>query len=191
VSLAMGAVFLSQAAAQKQSSVTPVSGESWIIHLRRPLEETSMGKTGLLGPATLELSDAEQKKTRTPRRGLASGNQSTIVQGADLYRLNCRACHGEFGLGASPEINSVIDATRATYAPFTLERLSKRGMETTRTQANELANQAKGALLERLHNGGVDMPPFPQLSESEARAIFAYLRQPANIPRRGGATNPR
>jgi mono/diheme cytochrome c family protein len=181
----MGALFVSHAAAQNQTSVTPVSGESWITHLRRPLEETSMGKTGLLGPATLETSDADQNKTRSARLRLASGNQSTILQGVDLYRLNCRACHGEFGLGASPEINSVIDAARATYAPFTRERLRKLGLETTRKQANELANQAKGALLERLHNGGVDMPPFPQLSEPEARAIFAYLRHLADIPAAG------
>ena len=31
--------------------VTPVSGESWLVHLNRSFNETSMGKTGHLGPA--------------------------------------------------------------------------------------------------------------------------------------------
>lgn len=142
-----------------------------------------MGRTGLLGPVTPLPAPLAAKSSTNARRLAYSGiTQSTTLQGADLYRLNCRACHGESGLGAPPEINSVIDATRATYAPFTMDRLRSVGMETSHAQANELASQAKGALLERLHNGGVDMPPFPHLSELEARAIFVYLRQLAKIP---------
>ena len=186
VSLAIATMLIGGAVAQSQVSVTPATGESWISHLHRPLEETSMGRTGLLGPATfLPTPVAEKSSTSIRRLAYSARKQSATLQGADLYRLNCRGCHGESGLGAAPEISSVIDATRATYAPFTLDRLRRLGMETTRTEANELANQAKGALLERLHHGGVDMPPFPQLSEPEARAIFAYLRQLAEIPGAG------
>ena len=184
VSFVLGVVWIGQAAAQKAVPVTPPTGESWISHLRRALADTSMGKTGLLGPATLvpEPVTARQSTTKARRPVFGAVKESVAVQGADLYRMNCRACHGEFGLGAPPEINSVIDAARATYAPFTRERLRRLGMETSRTQANELAHQAKGALLERLHTGGVDMPSFPQLSDQEARAIFGYLRQLAEIP---------
>lgn len=183
VSLVMSVVWIGQATAQKAVTVTPATGESWTSHLHRALADTSMGKTGLLGPATLvpEPASARQSTTRAQRL-VFQAKESVALQGADLYRMNCRACHGEFGLGAPPEINSVIDAARATYAPFTLDRVRRLGMETTPKQANELASQAKGALLERLHNGGVDMPPFPQLSEQEARAIFGYLRQLAEVP---------
>jgi mono/diheme cytochrome c family protein len=184
VSLLMTTALLGQVAAQTQAPVTPVSGESWLSHLHRPLAQTSMGKTGRLGPATLGRVAAEQ--TTIERLGYESAKQSAIVQGADLYRLNCRGCHGEFGLGAPPEINSVIGATRATSASLTMARMKERGLETSRAQANELANQARGTLLERLHKGGVDMPPFPHLSEAEIRAIFGYLRQLAEIP---GAEN--
>jgi mono/diheme cytochrome c family protein len=45
-----------------------------------------------------------------------------------------------------------------------------------------MANQAKGSLLDRLHKGGTDMPPFPHLSDPEVLAIFSYLRQLAGIP---------
>ena len=45
-----------------------------------------------------------------------------------------------------------------------------------------LATQSNTALLDRFHKGGQDMPPFPQLSEPEIRALLAYLRQLAGIP---------
>ena len=51
------------------------------------------------------------------------------------------------------------------------------GMDMSRADAAELANQSKAALLQRLHKGGTDMPPFPHLSEPEVRAILSYLKQ--------------
>jgi mono/diheme cytochrome c family protein len=187
VSLLMTTALFGQAAAQTPDPVTPVSGESWLSHLHRPLEQTSMGKTVRLGPATIMLGRlAAEQSSAIGRLGYESAKQSLMVQGADLYRLNCRGCHGELGMGAPPEINSVIGATRATSASLTMARMKERGLETSRAQAIELANQAKGTLLERLHKGGVDMPPFPHLSEAEIRAIFSYLRQLAEIP---GAEN--
>ena len=181
LSLLLAASVLSHAAAQKQVSVTRVEGESWLHHLHRALDETSMGKTGRLGPPTLAPVAAREEGESVRPRSFKAGH-SLNLQGADLYRLNCRECHGELGLGAPPEINPVIGPTLATYAPFTLARLNKLGMETSRAEAATLANQAKGALLERLHAGGVDMPPFPHLSGAEVRAIFGYLRQLAEIP---------
>jgi len=182
VSLLLATVLLGDAIAQKQPVVTPVTGESWLSHLRRALEQSSMGHTGRLGPATIVLGRLAAENASLQRLELDGGNQAVSLQGADLYRLNCRACHGEFGLGAPPEINSVIGATRATSASLTMARMKDRGLDTSPAQANELANQAKATLLERLHKGGVDMPPFPHLSEPEIRAIFAYLRQLAEIP---------
>lgn len=40
-----------QTVATKDIPVTAVTGESWLNHLRRNFDETSMGKTGRLGPA--------------------------------------------------------------------------------------------------------------------------------------------
>lgn len=182
VSLLAVSILIGQATAQKQVSVTPVTGESWLNHLHRKLEETSMGKTVRLGPPTLVPVRVNEGNAAVQNPGPRSVNESVTLHGADVYRLNCRGCHGEFGLGAPPEISSIVDASRATYAPYTMARLNKLGMETSRAQANELANQAKGALLERIHKGGVDMPPFPHLSDAEALAIFGYLRQLADIP---------
>ena len=41
---------LGQPIESKDDSVTAVEGESWIHHLHRPFDETSMGKTWDLGP---------------------------------------------------------------------------------------------------------------------------------------------
>ena len=42
---------LGQSAGTKDSTVTPVSGESWLSHLHRPFDGTSMGKTWDMGPS--------------------------------------------------------------------------------------------------------------------------------------------
>jgi mono/diheme cytochrome c family protein len=63
-----------------------------------------------------------------------------------------------------------------------MERMKKLGMSISRAEAAELASQSKTALMQRLHEGGTDMPPFPHLSEPEVRAIFAYLKQLAAVP---------
>ena len=184
VSFVLATALIGQAAAQKEVPVTPVTGESWLSHLHRALENTSMGKTVHLGPPTTVpmRAIAEQNAARFQSLALGAAKSSVIVHGADLYRLNCQGCHGEFGLGAPPEINSVIEPTRATSASLIMTRMKQRGLDTSWSQASEMANQAKGSLLDRLHKGGTDMPPFPHLSEPEVRAIFSYLRQLAEIP---------
>ncbi|MBZ5688265.1 MAG: c-type cytochrome [Acidobacteriia bacterium] len=139
-----------------------------------------MGKTGRLGPPT---STGDEGTTGWQLRPAVDSTKRTVIlHGADLYRLNCRGCHGEFGLGVPPEINSVINPTRSTSTQLVMERMKNLGMDMSRADAAQLANQSKAALLQRLHQGGTDMPPFPHLSEPEVHAIVAYLKQLAEIP---------
>jgi mono/diheme cytochrome c family protein len=63
-----------------------------------------------------------------------------------------------------------------------MARMKKAGMNMSRANATLLAKQSNTALLDRFHKGGQDMPPFPQLSEPEIRALTAYLRQLAGVP---------
>lgn len=163
-------------------AITAVSGESWLIHLNRSFGDTSMGKTGRLGPppGAGENSSLLRAPVSTPSpRGVVT------LHGSDLYRLNCRGCHEESGLGAPPEINSVINPVRATSVPLVLERMKNAGMDISYADAAKLAQQSKAALLERLHKGGENMPAFPHLSEAEIRPLLAYLKQLSNVPGAG------
>jgi mono/diheme cytochrome c family protein len=163
----------------ENSGPTAVAGESWLNHLHRTFDETSMGKTGHLGPPS---AMAGEEFTRW-QMGLApeAANESVTLHGSDLYRMNCRGCHGEAGLGAPPEINSVINPVRATSGDAVMERMKMAGMDISRTEAAKLAQQSKAMLLERLHHGGQDMPAFPHLREAEVNSLLAYLRQLAGV----------
>jgi mono/diheme cytochrome c family protein len=163
------------------SRVTPVSGESWLVRLNRSFGDSSMGKTGRLGPGPHE--DAGTQQTQGP---IFSSRDGVFLHGSDLYRLNCQGCHGESGQGAPPEINSVINPVRATSVPLVLARMKSTGMDISYADASKLAQQSKAALLERLHKGGENMPAFPQLSDAEITALLAYLAHLADVPGAGG-----
>jgi mono/diheme cytochrome c family protein len=161
----------------ERNEITAVSSESWLAHLHRAFDETSMGKTGRLGPP--ELTGISQKATDPPP---AENSETLLLSGSDLYRLNCRGCHGEFGAGAPPEINSVINPVRASSAALVMERMKNAGATMSRAEATKLADQSKAILLQRFHNGGQDMPAFPQLSEADIRVLLGYLKQLADVP---------
>jgi cytochrome c5 len=163
--------------------VTSVSGESWLAHLHRSFDETSMGKSsGAYGPAAPMPSEWPLPIPALQLSNKFTG-QNTILYGSDLYRFKCQGCHGASGTGAPPEINSVIDPVRATSASMYIERMKKVGMDVTSKEATPLAKQANVMLLGRLHKGGTDMPsPNPNLTDAEVRSLFAYLRQLAGIP---------
>jgi mono/diheme cytochrome c family protein len=161
--------------------VTPVAGESWLKHIGRPFETTSMGKTWRLGPITpLEPGGAvDIWQLSLPERI----SQTKTLSGSDIYRLNCRSCHRESGTGFMPEINSLIDPVRATSSALIMQRMKNVGMTMSRKQARELAGQAEAALLQRIHSGGQEMPAFAYLSEAEVQLLIPYLGQLAGIPR--------
>jgi mono/diheme cytochrome c family protein len=167
------------------AAVTAVAGESWLHHLHRSFDDTSMGKTWRLGPADLSIDQAagfSRLSTQSDSTIKASETHFRTLHGSDLYRMNCQGCHGESGLGAPPEIASLIDPVRATSAVMIDQRMKKIGLAMSRRQTAEMANQSKAALLSRLHEGGTDMPSFAHLSEAEIRSLMAYLQQLAGFP---------
>jgi mono/diheme cytochrome c family protein len=170
---------LAQVPVKPDNQVTAVHGESWIKHLHRKFDTTSMGRTWSLGPPPA----APGQTPAFWQLNLSSSysTQTVTLHGLDVYRLNCRGCHQETGLGAPPEIHSVIDPVRATSVEAIMARMKKIGMDMTAADAKALAVQGNAALLERLHNGGHDMPPFPQLRPAEIRALIPYLKQLASI----------
>jgi mono/diheme cytochrome c family protein len=180
VMLVLASSLFAQTAGNQATKVTAVAGESWLSHLHRTFDETSMGKTGRLGPAELE-SQGQSSGRLEPVSSRPAG-QTVTLHGVDLYRMNCRGCHGEAGLGAPPEINSVINPVRAGSTALVMERMKKTGMSMSYAEASTLAKQSQNAVIERLHKGGKDMPPFSHLSETEIHSLLAYLKQLADVP---------
>jgi mono/diheme cytochrome c family protein len=164
----------------KDAAVTPVAGESWLKHLHKSFDETSMGKTWDVGPSAPMTGQEAAPWQPELTRGFATN--IVTLHGSDLYRLNCQGCHGASGAGTPPEINSVINPVRATSVAVIMERTKKTGQEMSRADAAALANQASVLLLDRFHRGGQSMPPFPHLSEAEIRSIVAYLEQLSEVP---------
>jgi mono/diheme cytochrome c family protein len=177
--LALASSLLAQTAGGPDISVTAVRGESWINHLHKSFIETSMGKTWDLGPAPPEPGDLPSAWQLDLTNGYAS--QILTLHGSDLYRLNCRGCHGELGLGAPPEINAVTGPVRATSVAATMERMKLAGREMSRSDVSAIAKESKSLLLERLHMGGLHMPP-PTLSDTEIRSLVAYLELLSDVP---------
>jgi len=160
-------------------AVTSVTGPSWLKHLNRRFDQTSMGRSSWqLGPK----SDSDSAGAMSALPPHTAANQPVALSGSDLYRMNCQGCHGPAGQGAPPEINSVINPVRATSAQLTLQRMKNVGMEMTASDASKMAREANAALLQRLHNGGENMPAFAYLSEAEIRALIGYLKQLADVP---------
>ena len=170
---------LSQTLGSKDVSVTPVQGESWLNHLHRQFNESSMGRTWELGPAP----PAPGREAPHWQLNLSASFNAIDVSlhGSDLYRLNCQGCHQESGLGAPPEINSIIDPVRASSAAAITARMKAAGREVDRAMVTELAKQSYVLLITRLHEGGKDMPR-PSLNEVEIRAVLAYIEQLSSVP---------
>src|ERR1700688_35786 len=171
----------SQTAENSESTVTvtAVAGESWIQHLHKPFNETSMARTWNLGPAPPRPGEEgpSWQLELTPRYAA----RAVTLHGSDLYRLSCQGCHGEAGHGAPHEINSIIGPVQATSVEGTMERMKKAGREMSRSDVTAVAKESKVLLLQRLHAGGEHMPP-PTLSEAEIRALIPYLRQLSDVP---------
>jgi len=174
---------LAQTAGTPDISVTAVQGESWISHLHKPFNETSMGKTWDLGPPPPEPGEIPPTWQLELTNGYAS--QILTLHGSDLYRLNCRGCHGELGHGNPPEINAVTGPVQATSVRATLERMKLAGREMSLSDVSSVAKESKILLLQRLHMGGLHMPP-PTLSDAEIRSLIAYLELLSDVP---GAAN--
>ena len=168
-----------QELARKDVSVTPVEGESWLEHLHRPLDQSSMGRTGQLGPAPARpgQDNPQWQLNLSP----AFYSATALLHGSDIYRMSCQGCHQESGQGTPPEINSILDPVRATSVAAVTARMKAAGREADRAMITELAKQSSVLLLQRLHQGGTNMPA-PNLNEAEVRAVLAYIEQLSGVP---------
>ena len=166
------------------SRVSPVSGESWVRHLRLSLDHTTLGGTGNWG-APVESSGAAARPA-VPE----SLDAPFQVTGKDLYRLSCQSCHREDGSGAPPEILPVTSLARATSAAFFRQKMKERGLPVDEAQLAKNAADAEASLRNRIRNGGEKMPPFPQLDREETESLVAYVKELSGVPGPGPERPP-
>lgn len=157
--------------------VTPVAGPSWLTHLGIPLGRTSLGQgAGRYGPGP--------DQNRPPRHESLGVRRTIEINGADLYRLNCQACHSEEGTGRPPEIRSVLGPVQGASLALVRKRLQQQHSPSADKAARAEAGRARADVLTRMHEGGRRMPPRDYLQEADMRMLFAYLTQLAGAPDR-------
>lgn len=154
-------------AAPNDTTVTPVTGDSWLTRLGVTLSKTSLGRgPGRYGPA--------DKAPTPPASALAVPPQVTLT-GADLYRLNCQACHGQEGRGAPPEITSAVDPVRGVPLAVLREQMKAQHQPPGEAEARAKPARVRADILRRMHSGGQRMPSREHLTDGELDLVFGYL----------------
>ena len=164
------------AAQPADSIVTPVVGPSWLNHLKLNFSDSSLGRgAGRYGPTPTE------PQTVTPGSTSFVAGQSNVITGADLYRLNCQACHRAEGTGSPPEIKSLLSLVQGSSLELVRGQLhSENKAEAARIR--QQVTQARSELYRRIREGGQRMPPFAHLQEADIDVLYAYLTELAHTP---------
>ena len=159
-------------------TVTPVDGPSWVGHLGLSFGMTAMGRMGTKAPPPTV--------TYQPRWNVLAGSESLarpfVLSGSDLYRLDCESCHQPDGRGSPPEVNSLVDAVRATSPALMEQRLKMLRSPVDQSLVRQMTTAATAAIRTRLQKGGKKMPPFDHLEGPEVDALVAYLEELAGVP---------
>jgi mono/diheme cytochrome c family protein len=185
-------------------TVTPVVGPSWLKHLGvHDLDRTAMGQMGGNQPplSSERVEPNLLAGNNSPRKSLNSiidkilsvfrkntkessrlMDESFVLTGADLYRLNCQSCHGPGGVGAPPEVTSLVGPVQGTSPSMIEERMRRIGRPISSAMAHDLAAGADSTIRERFQNGGERMPPFRHLRGDEVDALMMYLKELSGVP---------
>jgi mono/diheme cytochrome c family protein len=158
----------------QDQSVTPVAGPSWLNRLGIKYSESGLGRSGATyGPPPGE-------RAATPASIPLQVGRPVVLTGADLYRINCQACHRAEGSGAPPEIKSVVAAVQGSSLELVRKQLQHKGASAAEARAQ--ADRARADLFERIKKGGQKMPPLAHLQEADLTALYAYLTELAGTP---------
>jgi mono/diheme cytochrome c family protein len=146
--------------------VTPVTGPGWLTKLGVTLSETSIGRASRhYGPTT---------PPAAPAPSALVVPESVSMAGADLYRLNCQACHGLTGAGAPPEVKSAVDPIRGVSLDV-LRQQMKAQHQPDDAEARAAPGRVRARILLRMHQGGQRMPSRDHLTDAELDLVFGYL----------------
>ena len=160
----------------REPVVTPVTGPSWLSRLGVTYRESSLGR----GAATY--GPPPTQRPAPPGAAPLTVGGPVMLSGADLYRLNCQACHRAEGTGSPPEIKSVLGLVEGTSLELVRQHLQKEGTAATPSTVRAQATRTRTDLYQRIQKGGQRMPPLVHLQEADIDAIYAYLTALAGAP---------
>jgi mono/diheme cytochrome c family protein len=163
--------------------VTAVAGPSWLNELKLTYRESNLGRgAGRYGPPPAGPAATEARPTvRDPISTYVAG-RSAVLTGADLYRLNCQACHRAEGTGSPPEIKSVLDLVQGSSFEFVRRHLQQEGVAASAATIRTQVAAARKELYRRIREGGQRMPPLAHLDEADINLLYAYLSELARTP---------
>ena len=154
---------------------TPVAGPSWLHHLNLKYEDSSLGRgAGRYGPSPTDRGPATRRSPSSPTP------RSALLTGADLYRLNCQACHRAEGTGAPPEIKSVLSLVQGSSFQWLRRQVKQEGKAGTIPALQAQATKARAELYRRIREGGQRMPPLQHLDAADVDALYSYLGELAS-----------
>ena len=138
------------AADSAEVKVSPASGPSLIARLRTGVDWTAFGRAG----ESEAIEPPAASARRAPGEWLESGFRLT---GADLFRINCRSCHGPDGKGSRSGIPPLLGA-----------------LDKPPASPGEPAGEIR--VRHRLVEGGRVMPTFGHLHGAEVDLLIRQLR---------------
>jgi mono/diheme cytochrome c family protein len=163
--------------------VTPVAGPSWLNHLNLTYRDSNLGRgAGRYGPAPDQPAPTEGRPAVRDSSASYVAGQSAVLTGADLYRLNCQACHRAEGTGSPPEIKSILDLVQGSSFEFVRRHLLQEGVAASPTTIRTQVNAARKELYRRIREGGERMPPLAHLDQADISVLYAYLSEVARTP---------
>jgi mono/diheme cytochrome c family protein len=154
-------------------AVDAVSGPSQLHRAGLPLGAPGIG---MLGGTALPPSTGEPMPTRE------QPDPAFRLDGADLYRIGCQACHGPDARGAAPEVNDLMGPAQGTSAVLLTQRMRDLGQPVDDALLRELAASAIDAIRLQVRTGGPKMPSFEFMRADEVDAIIAHLQQLGGVP---------
>ena len=166
--------------------VTPVAGPSWLNHLNIKYENSSLGRgAGRYGPSPTDTGPSTRRSPSSPIP------RSAVLTGADLYRLNCQACHRAEGTGAPPEIKSVLSLVQGSSLKWLRQQVKQEGKAESVPALQAQATKARAELYRRIREGGQRMPPLQHLDAADIDALYSYLGELAGAKASLPASSPR
>ena len=151
VALALGLIAALALAAESAERVTAAAGPSLLTRLKTGVDAASFGRAGYVGapPACAEPA------APAPAGWLVDGFDLT---GEDLFRINCRSCHGVGAKGLGADIPSVLAKIRGAAQ-----------------QAAGGDTSGELSVRHRLLVGGQVMPSMAHLTAAESDLLLGYL----------------